>query len=105
TLEKIIEHYASGKYNCFRREISLEESIKNSREIAFSDINIILIYLARAKANGLENVIDKEFQNKFLGEIQAAIHVFYLLLFLGKDIHPDNIAVKKFLTEGEREAH
>lgn len=88
SLERIIAQYASGNYSYTRQDFSLEQGIQNSKSMSFSNLNIILIYLARAKAQGIENVIDEKILNQLLIEAQAAVQFFYLLLFLGKDIHP-----------------
>lgn len=83
----------------------IDEGIKLSPKSAFSYINILLIRIARAKANGVnvEKVIGKQLIDKFIAQAQATTQFFYILLFLGNNIHPDFAAIGKLKDEDRRD--
>lgn len=60
---------------------------------AYCNINILLIYLARAKQIGVEPFTKDEYA-QMKKEINATIQVFYLFLLLGKHIFPNKILLK-----------
>lgn len=68
-----------------------QENIKSGVGTLFSNINLMLIYIARLKQIGIDNsewITQEELDNVYQ-QIQASLQFLYLILLLGSKINPD----------------
>lgn len=92
-LTKVLDTYAKS-YSSSASDVanyavySLQNSQAHALADAYENINVILIYFARAKQMGIES----DLAPKIIKELNAIIQSHYLLLCLTKHIHP-NIAL------------
>ena len=101
--EHILKQYTKpeqGDFNPDSIQEQCRKELKIAHATAFSRINILMIYLVRAKQQGID-VLTLEEANTLLRDLNAAIQVFYLLLFLGDRVHPDFNKIEQ-LTESEK---
>ena len=91
TLEKIIDNYAKAKLET-QSTVELGETIKSQVQhginISYSNINLLLIYIARAKQVGIPTsaFLSSEDIDELYKNIEGTIQFFYLVLLLGKKI-------------------
>jgi len=90
TLKLIVENYTSGEMLCREKLIeNIHEEIAGFKAGGFSRLNMVLIYLARAKQTGIstEDIVTIEEIKALNRDIDAMIQYFHLLLLLGTHIN------------------
>ena len=92
-LENIIANYARPRPVSDKAMLitDVKSQVSYGRQVAFSNINAILVFLARAKQVGVQNeeCVPQVFVDALLKDMRATKQFFYLLLILGKHIAPD----------------
>lgn len=103
-LQTIMELYAKRRMQSNESLVErLKELIENSPKGGFSNINILLIYLARAKQRGID-VLNDIFSNRqdaenFIAQLRACAQLYSLLKAFGKTIHPNWEAIDQLEEE------
>lgn len=99
TLNKIIRGYTKSESQLpTETKAKARRYVGNSLKTAFRDINIMLIYLARAKQQGIDT-LSKEESNVLVKELNATIQFYYLILLLGSKINPNFELLNKYSKE------
>lgn len=94
-LNKVMSDYAvPQKITKESIEVLLRKEIEESFRSGFSNINILIIYLARAKQIGAE--LNPEEERKLIDCLGATIQFYYLWLLIGKLIYPNYDLVNSF---------
>lgn len=112
TLNTILEKYAYARLNAFSPEANnklLAEQVLTVANNAFSQFNLLLIYLARAKQSELANdILTQNDIDKIMQELDTTVQFFNLFLLIGNQINlkeikrfNDEEALKLFDSNGE----
>ena len=92
TLEKVLEKYTRFSITSYEACLQrFKEALAIAPKIAFSNINLLLIYFTQARQMGysLEAIISPRELTLFEENIEASYQFFYFVSLLGKHIHPD----------------
>lgn len=99
-LKTIISEYTGPKVASSRCPLNdFTTSYKSGLNLSFSNINLLLIYLTRARQtlDSLEQVIDRESLTELREQMQATVQFYYFLQLLGTSIFPDVDAINELL--------
>lgn len=90
-LDKILSDYTNIPVTT-RKQTShtLAHAVHTGRGVAYSNINLMLIYLVRAKQFGMDidTIIDPFTQKALFAELEATVQFYYFLQLLGTHIFP-----------------